>query len=184
MQEEYMTFFLRHIVLNAVVWLKLNHYVFRRLRRMFRHNGLKDSLSQVLHFILQFILITRKATSAKAAWRCPSLWNTCPSHWLHNVQRAGLSDSLTIPPGPRVSRMLWKIYLDKIFQILTFSDPVTEQDRKLLLFKMPDSYFQQLTDFLIADRIYKHSSFFSSFRLWVLVQKSLKNSHERQLHPS
>lgn len=179
-----MTFFLRHIVLNAVVWLKLNHYVFRRLRRMFRHNGLKDSLSQVLHFLLQFILITRKATSAKAAWRCPSLWNTCPSHWLHNVRRAGLSDSLTIPPGPRGSRMLGKIYLDKIFQILTFSDPVTEQDRKLLLFKMPGSYFQQLTDFLIADRIYKHSSFFSSFRLWVLVQKSLKNSHERQLHLS
>lgn len=48
MQEEYMAFFLRHIVLNGVVWLKPKRYVFRRLRRMFRHNGLKDSLS---HFI-------------------------------------------------------------------------------------------------------------------------------------
>lgn len=67
MQEEYVAFFLRHIVQNGVVWLKPKCYVFRRLRRMFRHNGLKDSLSQVLHFILRFILITRKATSAKAA---------------------------------------------------------------------------------------------------------------------
>lgn len=51
MQEQYVAFFLRHIVLNGVVWLKLKH-VFRRLRRMFRHNDLKDSFSQVLHFIL------------------------------------------------------------------------------------------------------------------------------------
>lgn len=34
MQEEYTAFFLRHIVLNAVVWLKLKHCVFRRLRRI------------------------------------------------------------------------------------------------------------------------------------------------------
>lgn len=154
MHEEYMAFFLRHIVLNGVVWLKLKHVV-RRLRRMFRHNGLKDSLSQVLHFILRFVLITRKATSAKAAWQRPSRWNACPSHWLHNVRRAGLSDSLTIPPGPRGSRMLGKIYLDEIFQILTFSDPVTEQDRKLVLFKMPGRYFQLLTDFFIPDKICK-----------------------------
>jgi len=151
-----MAFFLRHIVLNSIVWLKLKCYVFRRLGRLFRHDGLKDSLSQVLHFILRFILITRKTTSAKAAWRCPSHWNACPAHWLHNVWRAGLTDSLTIPAGPRGSRMLGKIYLDEIFQILTFSDPVTEQDRKLLLFIMPGSYFQLLTDFLIPDRIYKH----------------------------
>lgn len=58
-QEQYMAFFLRHIVLNGIVWLKLKH-VFRRLRRMCRHNDLKDSLSQVLHFILRFILIARK----------------------------------------------------------------------------------------------------------------------------
>lgn len=99
MKEEYVAFFLRHIVLNSVVWLKLKHYVFRRQRRMFRHNGLKDSLSQVQHFILQFILVTRKATSAKVAWQCPSRWNTCPSPWLHNVWRAGLSDSLTNHPS-------------------------------------------------------------------------------------
>lgn len=151
-----MTFFLRHIVLISVVWLKLQCYVFRRLTRMFSHNGLKDSLLQVLYFILQFILITRIATSAKAAWRCPSHWNACPSPWLHNVWRAGLSDSLTIPLGPHGSRMLRKIYLDKIFQILTFSDPVTEQDRKLLLFKMSGSYIQLLTDSLIPYRIYRH----------------------------
>lgn len=46
-------------MLSGIVWLKLKH-VFRRLRRMFRHNDLEDSLSQVLHFILRFILIARK----------------------------------------------------------------------------------------------------------------------------
>lgn len=152
-RKKNMSFFLRHIVLNGVVWLKLKHYVFRRQRKMFRHNGVKDSLSQMQHFILQFIPVTRKATSAKAAWQCPSRWNTCPSPWLHNVWRAGLSNSLTTPLGPHGSGMLGKIYLDKIFQILTFSDPVTEQDRKLLLSKRPGSYLQLLTDFLIPDRI-------------------------------
>lgn len=68
MQEEYVAFFLRHIVLNGVVWLKLKCYVLRRLRRMFRYNGLKGSLSQVQHYILQFTLITRKDTSAQAVW--------------------------------------------------------------------------------------------------------------------
>lgn len=99
MQEQYVAFFLRHIVLNGVVWLKLKH-VFRRLRRMFRHNDLKDSLSQVLYFILPIHSYCQKTTSTKAAWQCLSHWNACPSPWLHNVWRAGLSNSLTIPLGP------------------------------------------------------------------------------------
>lgn len=109
------------------------------------------------------LLLPEKTPLHRLSGWCPSHWNACPSLELHNVQRAGLSDSLTSLTGPHGSRMLGKIYLDKIFQILTFSDPVTEQGRKLLLFKMPDSYFQWLTDFPFPKRIYKlalYSSFF------------------------
>lgn len=165
MQEQYVAFFLRHIVLNCVVWLKLKH-VFRSLRRMFRHNDLKDSLSQMLHFILQFILIVRKPPPQRlpGSVSLTGMLALLPGC----IMCGGRIIQLTKHPSwPMGSRMMVKIYLDKIFQILTFSDPVTEQDRKLLLFKMLGSYFQLLKDFLIPDRIYKHplQFFFSSCKL-------------------